>query len=294
VDDVYAKPIVADLEKRTGLQIDALYDVESAKTAGLANRIRAEKARPRADVFWSSALLQTLLLQREGLLQKYSSPNAKDIPTAFKDKDGFWTGVGLRARVLMFPDRKGRSSLAPSDLINPQWKGKIGISNPQFGTASDWAAALTVRWGKAQTLEYFRVLKKNGVRVLPGNGVVAENVAKGDLLAGVTDSDDFYAATRNLPRTQNKFLFTPFASGPNSDVIVPGSIAILKGAPHSANAQKLVDAILDRQTEAQLKAAMRGVEMLHGSMQTTPNDTAQWAAAWDEIREPLARILLTD
>src|SRR5689334_11540155 len=75
VDDVYAKPIVAALEKKTGLDIEPLYDVEAAKTAGLANRIRAEKKRPRADVFWSSALLQTLLLQREGLLEKYVSPN---------------------------------------------------------------------------------------------------------------------------------------------------------------------------------------------------------------------------
>jgi iron(III) transport system substrate-binding protein len=294
VDDVYAKPVVAELERKTGLQIDVLYDVESAKTAGLANRIRAEKERPRADVFWSSALLQTLLLQREGLLQEYSAPNAKNIPLAFKDSKGAWTGVGLRARVLMFPDGKNRSALLPQGLLQPQLKNKIGISNPQFGTASDWAAALTVRWGKAKTLEYFRALKKNGVRVLPGNGVVAEYVARGDLLAGVTDSDDFYAATRNLKPSQNRFLMTPFATSKNSSVLVPGSVAILKGAPHNANAQKLVDAILDPQTETRLKQAMLGVEPLHNSKQQAPDDTAKWAAAWDEIREPLAQILLSD
>jgi iron(III) transport system substrate-binding protein len=294
VDDVYAKPIVADLEQRTGLKIDALYDVESAKTAGLANRLRAEKSRPRADVFWSSALLQTLLLQREGLLQEYSSPHANDIPAAFKDKGGQWTGVGLRARVLMFPDRSRRHALAPHDLLDPQWKNHIGISNPQFGTASDWAAALAVRWGKAQTLEYFRALKRNGVRVLPGNGVVAENVIQSDLSAGVTDSDDFYAATRALPNSQNKFRFTPFASSSTQAVLIPGSVAILKGAPHSANARKLVDAILDAQTETQLVNAMRGVEPLHHSKLDMPDDTARWVSAWGEIREPLARILLSD
>src|SRR5688500_19467553 len=66
VDEVYAKPIIHDLEKKTGLDIDVLYDTEATKTAGLANRIRAERNRPQGDVFWSSALLQTLLLQREG------------------------------------------------------------------------------------------------------------------------------------------------------------------------------------------------------------------------------------
>ena len=94
MDDVYAKPIIKDLEKQTGLQIDVLYDTEAAKTAGLANKIRAEKLRPQGDVFWSSALLQTLLLNREGLLQPYVSPSAKEIPQAFKAKDGSWTGLG--------------------------------------------------------------------------------------------------------------------------------------------------------------------------------------------------------
>src|SRR5687768_1512589 len=84
VDDVYAKPIIKQLEKQTGLKIDVLYDTEAAKTAGLANKIRAEKNRPQGDVFWSSALLQTLLLNREGLLQPYISPSAKGIPAAFK------------------------------------------------------------------------------------------------------------------------------------------------------------------------------------------------------------------
>ena len=41
VDDVYARPIVTELAERTGITIDAIYDVEAAKTAGLANRIRA-------------------------------------------------------------------------------------------------------------------------------------------------------------------------------------------------------------------------------------------------------------
>jgi iron(III) transport system substrate-binding protein len=294
VDDVYAKPIVADLEKRTGLQIDALYDVESAKTAGLANRIRAEKARPRADVFWSSALLQTLLLQREGLLQEYSSPNAKDIPAAYKDPHGAWTGMGTRARVIMFRDATKRTQLTADDLLNPQWKNRIGISSPQFGTASDSAAVLAIRWGKARTLEYFRALKKNGVHVWPGNGMVADNVVHGDLWAGVVDSDDFYAAIRDLEPSQTKFRLSPFVTSPDRAVLIPGSVAMLKGAPHDANARKLVDAILDPQTELQLAKTMRGVLPLHKTKLKMPADAAQWARAWDEIREPLAQILLTD
>lgn len=312
VDDVYARPIIAELERKTGLKIDVLYDVESAKTAGLANRIRAEKNRPRADVFWSSALLQTLLLKREGLLQKYSSPSAKDISDVFKDKEGFWAGMGVRARVIMFsaiPHEKNLihmydKNLYDKNLLDAFYKNKVGISNPQFGTASDWAAALCTRWGKAKTLEYFRVLKKNGVHVLPGNSVVADKIARGELFAGVTDSDDYYAT---MNRSNQKFGGNK--SGDDAGTLIPGSVALMKSAPHKANARRLADALISVETENMLRQQMPGLASTRGFSagqvpanglvfplhdETIPNDTDKWAAAWDEIREPLAQILLSD
>src|SRR3712207_9430054 len=42
VDDVYARPIIKRLEAETGLRIDALYDTEATKTAGLGARLPAE------------------------------------------------------------------------------------------------------------------------------------------------------------------------------------------------------------------------------------------------------------
>ena len=241
VDDVYSKPIIKNLEKQTGLQIDVLYDTEAAKTAGLANKIRAEKSRPQGDVFWSSALLQTLLLNREGLLQPYVSLSAKDIPAPFKAKDGSWTGLGVRARVQVITGK-----VVPP---NPAW----GISNPQFGTGSDWVAALVARGGREKTLAYFRDLKKKNLQVLPGNSIVAEKVARGELAYGITDSDDYFAQRSKAHNTFLMSLTRPIA------VFIPGAVAILKNAPHGDNAKKLVDALLKVETEKKLVETMIGV-----------------------------------
>lgn len=346
VDDVYARPIIRELEEETGLKIDALYDTEAAKTAGLANKIRAEKARPQGDVFWSSALLQTLLLEREGLLQPYVSPSAKGIPAAFKAKNGSWTGLGVRARVVVWDnlgglvdtppsggkavkvesresteDSESASSsniiiavvpypnyVAPSQypttkkLQKAPWAGlgQIGISNPQFGTGSDWAAALAVRWGQQKTFDYFKSLSKNGVSVLPGNSVVAEKVARRLLKAGVTDTDDYFAQ-----KSKATALFMVALNDPDT-VFIPGSVAILKNAPHSENAKKLVDALLKVETEKRLVETMTGViptrpqiqvpqpelKALAKEMKNAPADTEKWPTAWGAIREPLAQILL--
>lgn len=310
VDEVYVKPIIRDLEAKTGLRIDVLYDTEAAKTAGLASRIRAERRRPRGDVFWSSALLQTLLLGREGLLQPYVSPSARYIPPEFKSPDGTWTAVGLRARTIVYRRGLANPPRDLHDLLAPRFKNKVGISNPQFGTASDWAAALTVRWGSRDTMRYFEALKANGVRVLPGNSVVAEKVARGELLAGVCDADDFeeqraksgaqIEAAPFLPASKNA------AARPSGEVAVPGSIALLKGAPHSKAAKKLIDALLEADVEKQLAARMKGVSLVHPAAsfqhavegetfayapEGTPNDSAQWPAGWDLVREPLAATL---
>jgi iron(III) transport system substrate-binding protein len=294
VDEVYAKPLIKKLEAQTGLKIDALFDTEATKTAGLANRIRAERNRPRADVFWSSAILQTLLMSDEGLLEPYSSPSAKDLPAQFVGKD--WVGVGTRARVLVNSQSQGEiSSVAQLS----QAKNPVGISNPQFGTASDWATTLALRWGTPKTLEYFRALKKNNVRILPGNGDVARQTAQGTLRFGVTDSDDYLALAR-----QKKEIYLMQISKDN--VLIPGAVSILQGAPNMENARKLFDAIASIEGEHALTEQMPGVFSLRRLgdkanfqsggedfsflMNAPRDDYTKWPATWRQIREPLNQI----
>jgi len=301
VDEVFARPIINDLQVRTGLKIDVLYDTEAAKTAGLASRIRAESSRPQADVFWSSALLQTLLLNREKLLQPYVSPAARDVPASLKDASGAWTAMGIRLHAIGWKKGTKYPPTGIKGLLWPQMKNKIGMANPQFGTSSDWVAAMAARDGTAKTLNSFRALKKNGVQILPGNSVVAQRVARGELLAGIADSDDWLAQKVDF----NNYGFA-----------VPGSVAILKNAPHSANAKKLVDALISKQTEDLLIKTMPGVsstrpivigkedyvsgatldprEVHNRFLKAIPNDTARWPDGWDKVREPLAQILLRD
>ena len=290
VDDVYARPILAAIEKRTGLKVDALYDTEAAKTAGLANKLRAEKARPRGDVFWSSALLQTLLLGREGLLQQYQSHSTINLSNSLQAGNNLWTAVGVRHRVIVAHASVKNPPRELKALFEPQWRSQVGISNPQFGTASDWVAALGTRWGVDKTRRYFELLKRNEVQVLAGNSVVAQRVARGELLVGVTDSDDYHAVHREDP---NLKLVSALPPKEINSIIVPGSVAIISGAPHPKAARQFLDALLDAKTELQLSKAMPGVTAPRAQKNfTMPNDSAHWVAAWNKLRDPLAEILL--
>ena len=294
VDDIYAKPLIEKLKKRTGLDIVALFDTESTKTAGLTTRIRSEKNRPRADVLWTSALLQTLLLEQDGLLENYDSPAARDLDARFRGAG--WAGVGTRARLVVHGD--GLSRKIDDLTVRFDALEKIGHSNPQFGTASDEAAALYTRDAGA-ALKWYQSLKTAKTRILPGNGDVARAVADGDLRYGWTDTDDYLAQKR-----RGKPIFAAQTSVNN--VLVPGAVALVKGAPNPANARALFDAIASKQGEADLVAQMPGVFSLRaldkpqnwrsggedfGFLLRAPKDDyAKWPQSWSEIREPLAAL----
>src|SRR5688500_2149486 len=80
VDEPVARPILEEFSKKTGIRVVAKYDAEASKTAGLVQMLRAEKANPRADVFWNNEIFHTINLAEEGVLAEYASPAAGDVP----------------------------------------------------------------------------------------------------------------------------------------------------------------------------------------------------------------------
>jgi len=148
VDQVYAEPVLLRFEEATGVRVRAVYDAEAAKTTGLVNRLIAEKSRPRADVWWSGEIVQTLKLAEGGVLAPYVSSGARTIPTNLKDPGGLWTGFGGRVRVLLLaPAFKGTVPTSIRDLATPPdtayAKPRIAMANPVFGTAATQAPATT-------------------------------------------------------------------------------------------------------------------------------------------------------
>jgi iron(III) transport system substrate-binding protein len=249
VDQPVATPIVLEFTKRTGIAVIIRTDTEANKSAGLAARLEAEKSNPQADVWWGNEVFRTIRLADAGVLAPYDSPAAADIPQYFKDPSHRWAGNGLRARVIGLhsgPDHPDIASI--EDLARPELKGKIAIANPRAGSTSGHVAALYVLWGEAKAQAFFHGLRANGVKVLGGNGDVANEVAKGTVWAGLTDNDDVDNAAREggpiravLP-DQKTF----------GTLTIPCTAALVAGAKHPAAAKKLVDYLLSAETENRL------------------------------------------
>jgi iron(III) transport system substrate-binding protein len=250
IDEPIARPIVNDFEKQTGIKVTLVTDTEATKSIGLAEKLRAEKAHPQADVWWSNEPFLTINLADEGVLAPYESKSAADVPKQFVDPDHRWAAVGMRLRVIVNSSAQAKTWKNLEDLTDPALKGKIGIARPTAGTTGGHVAALYELWGETKADEFFRALRANDVKLLGGNSVVAEEVGKGTLWAGITDNDDAAATIREggklVKQLPDQETFGTLA--------IPTTVGFVTGASNETEAKQLIDFLLSKEVEQKLIA----------------------------------------
>ncbi|MCP4640674.1 MAG: extracellular solute-binding protein [bacterium] len=259
LDEMYSRPVLDAFEAETGIRVEAVYDTEAAKTTGLVNRLIAEAKRPRADVFWNNEVAQTIVLKQKGVIVPYVSPAGEAIPDAYKDPDGFWTGLAARGRVIIYnTDLVDEPPTTVDAFLDPAWRGKAAIGKPLFGTTATHAAALFGLWGEEKAKAFFQSLLDNEVAVLAGNATVRDMVADGRYAIGLTDTDDANGAVED--GRPAKWLFPDQGEGQLGTLVIPNSLALIKGAPHTDEAKALIDYLLTPKVEAML-AGMRSIQI---------------------------------
>jgi iron(III) transport system substrate-binding protein len=292
LDREFSEPILQAYEKRTGVRILSKFDVESTKTVGLTNLIMTEAARPRCDLFWNNEILNTLRLKEKGLLAPFHPGHAGELPETFKAGDGTWYGFAARARILIVNTRLVAEPDRPrgiGDLLDPKWKGKVGIAKPLFGTTATHAACLFAAWGEEKARRFFIDLKANGVQVLSGNKQVAQAVGSGQAAFGLTDTDD--AMGEVDAGSPVVIVYPDRRDGELGTLFVPNTLAILRGAPHPKAAEALADYLLSPEVEAALAAGPGAqIPLLRDTKARTRVETPATVHAMEADFEAAARI----
>jgi iron(III) transport system substrate-binding protein len=253
-DRPFSEPIMQEYERRTGVRVNVVYDTEETKSTGLANRLIAEKTRPQADVFWSNEPVRTLVLKARDVLAPYQSPAADGIADTFRDPAGYWTGFSARMRVIVYNTNKVKPDEAPRsifDLTEPRWKGEVAIADPRFGSTSFHVAALYAELGDQRMDEYFGKLKANDVKIVDGNSIVRDMVARGEVSVGLTDTDDVNVA---LEAKQPVAMVLPDREGIGVPVM-PNMVSLIANAPHPEEGKRLIDHLLSPEVERALAAS---------------------------------------
>jgi iron(III) transport system substrate-binding protein len=238
-DQVYAEPILAEFTRTTGIKVRAVYDSEAVKTVGLANRLLREASNPQCDVFWSNEELRTRQLAARGVLRDTNA----------------WVAIGARSRRIVINTNLVSRENAPSSLAsltNAEWRGRMALAYPLFGTTATHFLALRQHWGAERWEAWCRALHANKPLLMEGNSMVVNFVGRGEAWIGLTDSDDIAAGVRNG---------LPIAALPltGESLSIPNTIALIQASRNRDAANELA-AFLQRTATVERLVAVGALE----------------------------------
>jgi len=126
-----------------------------------------------------SAETQAYFLKKRNLLAKYLSPELKTLQKGFFDSDGFWAAIYMMPNVIAYNTRMVKRSEVPvsdEDLLNPKWRGKIGMDH----TKPEWFSWKLKRLGQDKGLAYMKRLGAQEFKLYSGLTIITGLLAAGE------------------------------------------------------------------------------------------------------------------
>ncbi len=234
--DNLIKNITNGFEKKTGIKVK----VFSSTTGKILSRIKAEKAKPQADVAILASLSSAIGLKKDGMTEAYANAqNADKLFSGWKDKDNNYFSYSGSALAIIYNTKSVKNPPKDwSDLTAPQYKNQINVSDPsQSGSCLDFVSGY-VNVNGEKGWDYFKDVKANGAQMVGANNEALNPVITGEksiVLAGV-DYLTYAAKAKGEP--------VDLVYPSSGTVISPRPALILKGAKDEENAEKFIDYLL--------------------------------------------------
>ena len=176
-------PLLGAFEKRHGIKVKVW---RSASEKVLQRTVaEAGAGRREVDVIHTSAL-EMEAMYREKILQPVAAPHGVELLAGAARPHRAWTATYLSFWVQAYNTNHVRKEDLPrryQDLLDPKWKGKLGIE----ARVPDWFGALITAMGEEQGLRFFRELvARNGISVRSGHTLLNNLVIAGDVPLALT------------------------------------------------------------------------------------------------------------
>jgi ABC-type Fe3+ transport system substrate-binding protein len=226
IDDI--SPLVAAFDKKYGVKVK----VWRADSERVLQRILGETKARRFEfdvVVGASSALEPLY--RENLLQEVTSPNLAGLIPAAIAPHRQWVTIFLNTIVQAYNTNLiGKDSLPRTfrDLLEPEWKGKLGIEAEDF----DWFAQVVTDIGRAQGageaagLRLFReIVAANGMSVRKGHSLLTNLVAAGEVPLALTAYGFLAEQAKRKGAPVDWFVIPPAIARPTAE-------GLARNAPH--------------------------------------------------------------
>jgi len=219
-DDMGA--IVAAYEKKYGVRVSVWRSssekvLQRAVTEARANRYTMDVAETNGPEMES--------MHRENVLQAIKSPYHAELIAPALRPHGEWVGTRLNVFVQAYNTKAIKKEELPKkweDLLQPKWKGRLGIEQED----ADWLAGMFAELGEAKGTKIFKeIVAKNGMSVRKGHTLLTQLVVSGEVPLALT--------IYNYKAEQLKGKGAPidwFAIG--TAIARPNGVGVARRAPH--------------------------------------------------------------
>ena len=99
--------------------------------------------------------------------------------------------------------------------------------------------------------------------VATSNGDVKKRTINGEIIFGLTDTDDAFEAKKESSDVD--FIFLDQTVDGTGTLIMPNALGIIKGSPNTQNGKKLMDYLLSKETEARLAISCAQMPLIKGT-----------------------------
>lgn len=205
-------------------------------------RLAAAKAAPEFDVWHGGPADGYGAAAKQELMEKYVSPTAAEIPTKYKDANGYWAGVYIGALGFCSNQKilKEKGVAVPdswASLLDPKLKGQIATAHPSTsGTAFTTLWTQVILAGSEDGgLAYMKKLHNNVLQYSKSGTAPGQSAGRGEVAVGLVFSHD---CVLYKERGMTDLVVSFPKEGTGYEV---GGVGIIKGAKNAVNAKKYVD-----------------------------------------------------
>ncbi len=239
------KPLLEAFTQETGIQTRLV----TGKADALLKRLQSEGRNSPADVLLTTDAGRLHRAKTAGVIQAVSSEALNQaIPANYRDPEGYWYGLSVRARPIMYV--KGKVDPAELStyeaLADPKWKGRICIRSSSNIYNQSLVASMIASLGEAATETWAQGFVQNFARPPKGGDrdqikaaaagqcdiAVANTYYLGMMIDGKDEAQQAAAA--------KVAVFWPNQQDRGTHVNISGA-AVTQSAKHKANAIKLLE-----------------------------------------------------
>ncbi len=219
-------------------------------------RVRAERNRPQADLWWGAAHTTFQTAAEENLLLPYRPTWADKVPDSARDPQDRWYGTYETPEVIVYNSNALSAAEAPRDwdeVLDPKWRDKILIRNPIpsdtmriiFG-AIIWRS-IKETGAPDRGYDWLRRLDSNVHEYTADGTLMMQKLARSEGLISLWDMPDarLFKDKKGLP-----VAYTIPSSG---TPVVTDGIALVRGAQHEEEARRFYEYVTS--TESLIQAA---------------------------------------